>query len=77
MWVVIHMCMEKIQRISLYSYLYLKLAMFFLLSFMFFFNKIRERDGGTDSAWRWGGGWQILYKHVSKCKNDKTKLKKI
>jgi hypothetical protein len=26
MWVVIHMCIEKTQGISLYSYLYLKLT---------------------------------------------------
>jgi hypothetical protein len=37
MWVVIHMCMEATLGISLYSYLYLKLAKMpsFLLSLMF------------------------------------------
>jgi hypothetical protein len=47
-WVIIHICMESTQRISLYSCLYLKTsksAMFFLLSFIFFFfNKIREEE---------------------------------
>jgi hypothetical protein len=67
MWVVIHICMETIQGISLYSYLYLKLvknAMFFFLSFMFFSatksdNKRAEQDllgggeerGGTNNVY--------------------------
>jgi hypothetical protein len=38
MWVVMHMCIETTQRISLCAYLYLKLAKtpFLKLSFMFF-----------------------------------------
>jgi hypothetical protein len=44
----------------------------------FFFNKSKEQEGGTCSAWRQGwGAWgevtQIMYTHVSKCKNDKIK----
>jgi hypothetical protein len=41
----------------------------------FSFNKTREQEGGTGSAWKWGGGEvaQIMYTHVSKCKNNKTK----
>jgi hypothetical protein len=38
MWVAIHKCMEAVLAISLYSYLYLKIAkktMYFLLSLMF------------------------------------------
>jgi hypothetical protein len=48
--------------------------MSFLLSLIFRFNKIREQEGGAGSAQKWG--WvgvvaQIMYAHVSKCKNDK------
>jgi hypothetical protein len=76
MWVVIHMCMEATQGISLYSYLYLKLAKMSCFSYYllcFFFYKIREKEGRTSSAQRWGRGEevaQILYTHVNKCKND-------
>jgi hypothetical protein len=49
--VAIHMCMKAMLRISLYSYLYLKLAkmLSFLLSLKFVFNKIGE-EGRTGSA---------------------------
>jgi hypothetical protein len=53
-WVVIHMCMEAMPGISLYSYLYLKLAkrfVFLIISSVFFFNKIRE-EGRPGSAWK-------------------------
>jgi hypothetical protein len=57
--------------------------LFLFLSSMFFFYKIREQEGGTDSA-GWGAGLalvggggdrrvnmvQIMYTYVSKCKND-------
>jgi hypothetical protein len=59
MWVVIHKCMETTQRISLYSYLYLKLAKtpcFSYYHLCFFFNKIGEQEGRIGSAWRWGEG---------------------
>jgi hypothetical protein len=59
MWVVIHMCMEATLRISLYNYLYFKLAetpCFSYYLFCFFFYKIGELEGGTGSAWRWGEG---------------------
>jgi hypothetical protein len=52
-WVVIYICMEETQGISLYSYLYLKLAKTPYFSFYpswFFFYKIREQEGGTGSA---------------------------
>jgi hypothetical protein len=44
-WVVIHMFMEAILGISLYSYLYLKLAKMLCFSYLlyFFFNKIGEQ----------------------------------
>jgi hypothetical protein len=52
-WVAIHMLMEAMLGISLYSYLYLKLAKmqclsYYLLSFLF--NKIREQESRTGSA---------------------------
>jgi hypothetical protein len=56
--VVIYMCMEAMLRISLYSYLYLKLAKMLCLSYYclcLLFNKIGE-EGRTGSAWK-RGGW--------------------
>jgi hypothetical protein len=49
MYVVIHKCMEAKLGISLYSYLYLKLAkmLSFLYLLCFLFNKIREQEGRT------------------------------
>jgi hypothetical protein len=77
-WVVIHMCLETTQVISLYIYLNLKLAKTLCFSFhliYFFFNKIREQEGRTGSAQRcWGGGGQTMYTHVNKCKNAKIKF---
>jgi hypothetical protein len=67
---------EIIQGISLYSYLYLKLAKgqcfssyYFLC---FFLYKIGEQEGRTGSMGAgWGGGLvQIMYTHVIKCKNN-------
>jgi hypothetical protein len=58
-WVVIYMCMEAMLGISLYSYLYLKIAKTLCLSyylFCFLFNNIGEQEGGTGSAWNVGGG---------------------
>jgi hypothetical protein len=76
--------METTQGISLYSFVYLKLAKapcfsYYLLCFSF--NKIRQ-ESGTSSAWRrdWGDGGrkvaQIMYTHISKCKNNKIKFEK-
>jgi hypothetical protein len=52
MWVVMHMCMETKLRVSLCSYLYLKVAktlcLYYLLCFVL--NKIREQEVGTGSA---------------------------
>jgi hypothetical protein len=50
MWVAIHKCMEATLGISLYSYLYPKLAKTECL-----FNKIRE-EGRSSSAWKQEGG---------------------
>jgi hypothetical protein len=50
--------METTQGISLYTYLYLKLAKTLCFSYFlcFFFYKIREKKGRTGSAWRVGSG---------------------
>jgi hypothetical protein len=53
-WAVILMCMEAMLGISLYSYLYLKLAKTLCFSYYllcFLFNKIGE-EGRTHSAWK-------------------------
>jgi hypothetical protein len=76
--------MEATLGISLYSYLYLKVAKTLCLSyylFNFLFNKIGEEEGRTGSPWkqRVEEGWegrgrlvaQTMYTHVSKCKNEK------
>jgi hypothetical protein len=45
MWVVIHKCMEAMLRISLYSYLHLKVTKTIHLSYYllcFLFSKVRE-----------------------------------
>jgi hypothetical protein len=66
--------METTQGISLYSYLYLKLAkpQYFYYLLCFFFYIIKEQEGKTGSAQRVAGGWgevaQIMYTHVSSCK---------
>jgi hypothetical protein len=71
-WIVIHMCMEAMKGISLYSYLYLKLANMLCLSYYllcFLFNKIGE-EGRIASAWKqevWGIGrerWLKLCIHI-------------
>jgi hypothetical protein len=73
MWVAVHKCMEAVLRISLYSYLYLKLAktlclFYYLLCFSSpkSDNKrveqvLLEVEGGRNTA-------QSMYTHVSKCK---------
>jgi hypothetical protein len=56
--VVIHMCMEAMLGITLYSYPYLKLAKALCLSYYclcLLFNKIEE-EGRTGSDWKQGGG---------------------
>jgi hypothetical protein len=73
-------------RISLYSYLYLKLTKTICFSYYllcFLFTKIRE-EGRTGSAWKVGDWWlkcrrevaQTMYIHISKCKKDKIKGEK-
>jgi hypothetical protein len=71
MWIVIHMCMEAMLRISLYSYLYLKQAKMLCFSYLlcFFFNKIGQKLGVGVGVRKVA---QTMYTHVSKCKNGKT-----
>jgi hypothetical protein len=55
-WVVIHMCMEAMVGISLYSYPCLKLVKMLCLSYYclcLLFNKIGE-EGRVSSAWKGG-----------------------
>jgi hypothetical protein len=55
-WVEIHLCMEAMLGISLYSYSYLKLAKTLCLPYYclwLLFNKIGEK-GRTGSAWKQG-----------------------
>jgi hypothetical protein len=46
----------------------------------FLFNKIGEQEGRTGCAQKWGGKReevaQIMYTHISQCKNDKIKREK-
>jgi hypothetical protein len=59
--------MEAMLGIFLYSYLYLKLAknaIFLIISYVFFSNKIGEQDGGTGSAQKWRGGWPKQCVHM-------------
>jgi hypothetical protein len=58
-WVTIHKCMEAMLGISLYSFLYLKLAEMLCLSYYllcFLFNKVIEQESGTGSVQKqeWG-----------------------
>jgi hypothetical protein len=85
MWVSIPKFMEVMLGISLYSYLYPKLAKIMYLSYYllcFLSHKIREALG-TGPAWKQGLGVegvvrevaQTMYTHISKCKNDKRRKK--
>jgi hypothetical protein len=83
MWVVKHIYMVTTPGISLYSYLYLKLAKmlcFFLLSLMLSLQQNQRTRGqnrfSSEAVWGLGEVAQIMYTHVSKCKNDKIKFKK-
>jgi hypothetical protein len=77
MWVSIHMSMETMLGISLYSYLYLKLTkntmsfLFHVFSSTKLENKRVEQEG--PEAGGGGEAAQTMYAHVSKYKNDKIK----
>jgi hypothetical protein len=45
-WIVIHMCMETMLKISLYSHIYLKIAkmfIFLIISYVFSSTKLKKR----------------------------------
>jgi hypothetical protein len=71
--------MEAMLGISLYSYLYLKLAKTPCFSFIFFLQQNqRTREWNRFSLETGGVGQemaQIMHTHVSKCKNDEIRLK--
>jgi hypothetical protein len=61
MWIAIYMHIETMLVISLYSYLYLKLAKMLCLSYYllcFLFNKIRELEEGTGSSQKQRAEWR-------------------
>jgi hypothetical protein len=75
--VVIHMCMEAMLGISLYSCVYLKLAEMLCLSYhlCLFFNKIGE-EGRIGSAWKQGvlgreGGGEFIHMYIHIWINNK------
>jgi hypothetical protein len=74
-WVAIHKCMETTQGISLYSYLYLKLAKYYAYYLLCFFLQQNWRMRGQNGfCLEVGGRWevaQIMYTYVSKCKKIK------
>jgi hypothetical protein len=77
MWIAIHTCMEATLGISLYSYLYLKLAKtLYFPYYLFFCFQQRRRTRGQSSFCPEvrGKGAQIMYTQVSKCKNYKIKI---
>jgi hypothetical protein len=75
MWVAIHTCVEAMLGISLYSYLYLKLAkcyVFLIITHVFSSTKLEKRaeqvlprkvEGRVEMA-------QTILMHVSKREND-------
>jgi hypothetical protein len=76
--VAMHMSIEAMLGISLYSYLYFKQVKILRLSYYYFhflFNKTGEQESGTVSARKWEQRdmVQTMYTHVSKCKNNKIK----
>jgi hypothetical protein len=79
MWVTIHKCLEATLGISLYNYLYLKLAKHyvFLIIFYVFSSRKLENKRAEQVLHRQGGKGeevaQTMYSHVSKCNNDKIK----
>jgi hypothetical protein len=70
--------MEAMLGISLYSFLYLKLAKTLCLSYYllcFLFNKIGEQEGGTASAWKQGSQEVAQIKLKLKKRNYKKNKK--
>jgi hypothetical protein len=69
MWVVIHKCMDTAQGISLYSYLYRKLA-----KCRVFLQQNQRTRGQNRFCLEVVGVAQIMYTHVSTCKSNKIKI---
>jgi hypothetical protein len=55
MWIAIHMCMEATLGISLYSYLYLKLAKMLCLSYYLLVTKLENKRAEQVQPGRGGG----------------------
>jgi hypothetical protein len=81
MWVAIHKCMEAMLGISLYSYLYLKLAETLCLPYYLYVfsltksvkRRVEQIQPGTGDGWRGKMGGcgdgevaQTMYTHVNK-----------
>jgi hypothetical protein len=56
MWVAIYKCMEAMLGISLYSYLYLKLAKTICLVISYVFSSTKFEKKRRGSAWKQGRG---------------------
>jgi hypothetical protein len=66
MWVPIHMCMEAMLGISLYSYLYLKLAKTLCLSFYLLrFSSTKSENKRAEQALA-GSGWLACHAHSTR-----------
>jgi hypothetical protein len=76
-WVVIHMCMEAMLGISLYSYPYLKLAkfrVFLIIAYVFSSTELEksaekvlpgsEGGGGKEGSRGWGEKWPKQCMHI-------------
>jgi hypothetical protein len=80
MWVAVHTCMKAMLGISLYSYLYLKVAkmLFFFLSLVSSIKSENKKVEQVLPRKGWGRSGEVVqttYTHVSKRKNGKRKKK--
>jgi hypothetical protein len=79
MWAAIHKCMDAMLGISLYSYLYLKLAKMLCLYYYLLFSLQQNQRTRGQTRFFLEGGWggevtQTMYTHMSKCNNNFKKL---
>jgi hypothetical protein len=83
-WVSIHMCMEAMLGISLYSYLYLKIAKcYVILAISYIFSSTKSVNKRTEQVLpgsrvvgkgrKGRGAAHTMYTHVSKCKDNTIK----
>jgi hypothetical protein len=70
-WVVIHICMETTQGVSLYSYL---ISNSKDAAFSSTKSKNKKAEQVLSRSEGVGRAGQIPYTHVSNCKNDKIKI---